>query len=71
MPVIRTQALIKKMQLGEVLEVICTDPGTMHDIPSWCKMYGHTVLSAREHESEFYFLIEVKHVEEEREAKVW
>lgn len=44
MPVIRTQDKIKTLQAGDVLDVICTDPGCLHDIPAWCRVHGHEVI---------------------------
>ena len=64
MPVIRTQQAMKNLQVGDILEVVCTDPGTMHDIPTWCRMYQHEVLLAEEREGEFYFHIKVITVDE-------
>ncbi|ALP52088.1 hypothetical protein Tel_02430 [Candidatus Tenderia electrophaga] len=49
-PVIRTQNQAKKLAPGDVLEVLCTDPGAMHDIPAWCRINGHTVLSNKTRE---------------------
>ena len=46
MPVIRTQERVKGLALGDVLEVTCTDPGALHDIPAWCRLNGHRVASA-------------------------
>jgi TusA-related sulfurtransferase len=46
LPVIRTQDKVKKMQVGDQLEVICTDSGVMQDIPAWCRINGHKVLEA-------------------------
>ena len=51
MPVIRTQDAIEEMQSGETLEVVCTDPGTLHDIPSWCRINGHEVLDTQEQQA--------------------
>lgn len=59
MPVIRTQQAVKDVSAGDILAVICTDPGTMHDIPTWCRMYQHEVLLAEEREGEFHFHIKV------------
>lgn len=59
MPVIRTQQAVKKLQVGDELEIICTDPGTMHDIPTWCRIYGHQVLIAEQREQLFFFRIKV------------
>lgn len=43
MPVIRTQDAIEELNVGDKLEVVCTDPGTLHDIPSWCRINGHQI----------------------------
>lgn len=58
MPVIRTQNALKELNDGDVLEVICTDPGTLSDIPTWCRINGHQVLSSREVDNEIIFQIE-------------
>ncbi len=44
-PVIRTQNQAKKLAPGDILEVLCTDPGAINDIPAWCRINGHTVVS--------------------------
>lgn len=59
MPVIKTQQAIKKMETGQQLEVIATDPGVVHDIPSWCRISGHKVLENRQEGLEYIILIEV------------
>jgi tRNA 2-thiouridine synthesizing protein A len=44
MPVIRTQQAIAKLQPGDVLEVLCTDPGVKADMPAWCRVHGHRLI---------------------------
>ena len=46
MPVIRTQDRIKTLKPGDQLKVICSDPGVLVDIPSWCRIHGHEVISS-------------------------
>ena len=46
MPVIRAQNCIAELEAGDTLEVTATDPGALHDIPAWCRVHGHEVLSA-------------------------
>lgn len=60
MPVIKTQNALKTMQSGEKLKVICTDPGTMHDIPAWCKVNDYILVEAEQIEDKYQFVIEVK-----------
>jgi TusA-related sulfurtransferase len=57
--VIRTQDKVKQLQVGDTLEVICTDPGVMQDIPTWCRINGHKVLSAETVDGEYSIVLEV------------
>ena len=59
LPVIRTQNAVKNLQKGSILLVIATDPGVMHDIPAWCRVHGHQVLSAEKIDNEFHICLEV------------
>lgn len=59
LPVIRVQDRVKFMQPGEVLEVVCTDPGTVHDIPAWCRINGHRVIDCQNVDEEYTFTLEV------------
>jgi len=43
MPVIKVQNIMPSLQVGDQLEVLCTDPGTKYDIPAWCRVHGHTL----------------------------
>jgi len=45
MPVIKTQNLVKTLQVGDTLEITCTDPGVVNDIPAWCRIIGHLFLN--------------------------
>ena len=48
MPVIRTQDRVKTLDTGDILEVRCTDPGALNDIPAWCRIHGHEVMATNE-----------------------
>lgn len=52
MPVIKVQNKAKELQPGDVLTVYCTDPGALQDIPAWCRINGHEVLSTEQGEFE-------------------
>lgn len=59
LPVIRTQDKVKQLQAGDQLEVVCTDPGVMQDIPAWCRINGHKVLETRASDHEYVIVLEV------------
>jgi TusA-related sulfurtransferase len=44
LPVIRTQQRIDSLDDGALLDVLATDPGTLHDVPAWCRVHGHEVV---------------------------
>lgn len=59
MPVIRTQDKVKNLNAGDTVEVFCTDPGAANDIPAWCRINGHKVVSMKEENDELIILVEV------------
>jgi tRNA 2-thiouridine synthesizing protein A len=59
MPVIKTQDRIAELKPGDILEVTCTDPGALNDIPAWCRINGHTVKQTREKGDDVIILIQV------------
>jgi len=59
MPVIRTQNRVAELGPGDVLEVRATDPGTLQDIPAWCRIHGHEMLSVTKKEGEITLTLRV------------
>jgi len=59
MPVIRTQEKVTTMTEGEKLEIVCTDPGALHDIPAWCRINGHRLVSTEERDKQILIIIQV------------
>ena len=59
LPVIRTQDAVKKLQMGDILEVIGTDSGMLQDIPAWCRINGHTVLKIFSNEHDHHIVLQV------------
>lgn len=59
MPVIKTQDKVNQLNDGDVLEVTCTDPGALNDIPAWCRINGHTVLGTAEKNELVTVLIQI------------
>ena len=59
MPVIRTQNKIAELASGDILEVRCTDPGVLHDIPAWCRINGHEVIDQRREDGVIIITVKV------------
>ncbi len=60
MPVIRLQDCLEKQLVGARVRITCTDPGTVNDIPCWCRINGHQVLESEQQENEYMFLVQKK-----------
>jgi len=37
---------VNRLKPGDRIEVIARDPGAPVDLPAWCRMTGHTLVSA-------------------------
>lgn len=57
MPVVRTSQEIKKIEVGGVLELLATDPGSVADMIAWCKSTGNELLSRDRDNDMFKFYI--------------
>lgn len=59
MPVIKTQNKAKELQAGDVLHVICTDPGALSDIPAWARINGHEFIGHEDCDDELIITIKI------------
>jgi tRNA 2-thiouridine synthesizing protein A len=60
MPIVKLNATIKKIEVGQVLEMIGTDPGSKKDVPLWCKRTGNELLETIDESGVFRFIIQRK-----------
>lgn len=56
-PVMMLHNKIRDMAVGEVLEVIATDPSTTRDVPKFCLFLGHELIAQSEEEQRYRYLI--------------
>ena len=59
LPVIRTQNRVVELAPGDTLEIAATDPGALHDIPAWCRVHGHEVVSTARENNEICVVVRV------------
>ncbi|MFO8024463.1 sulfurtransferase TusA family protein [Thiohalophilus sp.] len=57
MPIVETNVAMKKINSGEILEIIATDPGTLTDIPSWCERTGHILMESGQSDGVMQFYV--------------
>ena len=58
MPVIRLQDCVNRQPPGTRVRITCTDPGTLNDIPTWCRINSHRVLTIDQQPQEITFLVQ-------------
>jgi tRNA 2-thiouridine synthesizing protein A len=44
MPVVKISQGIKEVEVGEVVEAVTTDPGSLTDFPAWAKTTGNEIV---------------------------
>ena len=57
LPVIRLQDQVAGLAPGTRVEAICTDPGSLRDIPAWCRINGHEVIESHSEDGEHTILV--------------
>ncbi len=56
-PVIKVSKGIKEISIGQVLEAITTDPGSLSDFPAWARTSGNEILKTEQEGGLIRFLI--------------
>lgn len=59
LPVIKTQNKVAELSSGDLLKVICTDPGALSDIPAWARIHGHEIVESIEADDEIIITVRV------------
>lgn len=56
-PVMMVRLTIRKIAIGETLLIICDDPSTARDIPSFCRFMEHELIAKQVDEKPFLYVI--------------
>jgi len=57
LPILRAKKTLNKMESGQVLRIIATDPGSVKDFEAFAKQTGNALLESNEGAGEFSFMI--------------
>lgn len=55
MPVVETSKAIKNVEVGQVLQMIATDPGAPPDMEAWTRQTGHEMVAQSAEDDKFLF----------------
>lgn len=48
MPIVKISQEIPKVAVGDIVEVLTTDPGSIADFPAWAKTTGQAILETKQ-----------------------
>jgi tRNA 2-thiouridine synthesizing protein A len=54
---LKTKKAVDALQMGQVLKMIATDPGSLPDIQAWTSKTGHELLEHEQEGDKFIFYI--------------
>ena len=57
LPIAKTAQTIRELAVGDLLEVLATDPGSVPDFIAWSASTGHELVERSEEDGVFRFLI--------------
>ncbi|HEA67254.1 hypothetical protein LCGC14_3157340 [marine sediment metagenome] len=57
MPIVKVSRGINDIEVGQVLQAISTDPGSLNDFPAWARTSGNEIVKTEQSEKEFSFYI--------------
>ena len=57
MPILKTKKAIDGLQIGQVLKMIATDPGSTSDMDAWTQKTGHQLVGSEQENGKFVFFI--------------
>lgn len=60
MPVVKVSKGIKDVEVGQVVEAITTDPGSLADFPAWARTSGNEILKTDQGDGLIKFYIQRK-----------
>ena len=58
LPIIRLSKAVKTVNVGAVIEMLATDPGSVPDMEAFEKQTGHKILERSETKGTFRFLVQ-------------
>lgn len=57
MPIVTLKKKLKNMEVGQVIEMVATDPGSVPDVKGWSQQTGNELLHHEQVGKEYFFYI--------------
>lgn len=60
LPILKTKKAIDKMDSGQILKMISTDPGSCNDMDAWTRRTGNELVESVEESGNYIFFVKKK-----------
>ncbi len=60
LPILRAKKAMKDVAVGDTLEVLATDPGSVKDFDAFCRQTGNELVESKDEGGTYRFLIKRK-----------
>lgn len=57
MPIVHLKKNIKNLEVGQILEMVATDPGSVSDVKGWAQQTGHELVHNEQVGNEYFYYI--------------
>jgi tRNA 2-thiouridine synthesizing protein A len=57
LPIAKTAQAIRALDVGDLIEVYATDPGSVPDFAAWCTTTGHELVERTDADGVFRFVV--------------
>ena len=57
MPVVKVSKGISEIEVGQILQAVSTDPGSLTDFPAWARTSGNEIIKIDQSDAETTFYI--------------
>ena len=58
LPILRAKKALARMEAGQVLRVVATDPGSVADFDDFSRQTGHQLLESSEREGRYFYRLQ-------------
>jgi tRNA 2-thiouridine synthesizing protein A len=57
LPIIKTAKAVRELSIGDLVEALATDPGSVADFDAWCRSTGNELIERGEQDGVYRFVI--------------
>lgn len=57
MPILKMKKALKQVDIGNVIQMFSSDPGSLKDMEAFCRQTGHSLLSGEQQDGDYVFVV--------------